>query len=227
MNSCANIPVVCHSGACKFVQSQVSDPGGRAGGTCRCAPHPPPQVLSILRTLASCKSPQNKRHRLGFVDEVVNRNFLTKMSRKSNSSLAAIFASYPSCDPCSISPCENEVFGGSTNTKFNEFLCKYSCRLSFRSLKMHSVPSQQPGRKSWRYVQMRTSSAIAGVSPEDTDLSNLDKTSVITSALSMNWYIVISFVSLILSLYKKTKEWHNTTAKKDTNTEHDWRGRQD
>jgi len=126
----------------------IQRPGGSAGGTCRCAPHPPPQVLSILGTLAIQIS-TNKRRRLGFVDELVNRNFLctahsvagnakyvtsakyvrfvtqsfTKMSRKSNSSLASIFASYPHCDACSISPCGNEVFGGSTNTKFNEFLC--------------------------------------------------------------------------------------------------------
>ena len=75
MNSCANIPVVSHSDACKFVQSQFSDPGGRAGGTCRCAPHPPPQVLSILRTLAIHIS-TNKRRRLGFVDELISRIFL-------------------------------------------------------------------------------------------------------------------------------------------------------
>ena len=68
---------------------------------------------------------------------------------------------------------------------------------------MRSIPSQRPGRKSWRYVQMRTSSTIAGaVYPEDTDLSNLHKTSVLASALSMNWYYVISFVSLFLSLNK-------------------------
>jgi len=153
MNSCANIPVVCHSDACKFVESQFSDPGGSAAGTCRCAPHPPPQVLSILRTL-DIQISTNKRRRLGFVDELVNRNFLcnahtvtsnakyvtsgksvrfvtqsfTKMSRKSNSSLASTFASYPHCDPCSISPCGNEVFGGSTNTKLNEFLCN-SCAI--------------------------------------------------------------------------------------------------
>jgi len=73
MNSCANIPVVCHSDGRKFVQSQFSDAGGRAGGTCRWAPHPPPQVLSILRTLPIQIS-TNKRRRLGFVDERVNRN---------------------------------------------------------------------------------------------------------------------------------------------------------
>ena len=99
-------------------------------------------MLSILRTLAIQIS-TNKRRRLGFVDELVNRNFIgiahsvtsnakcvtsgksirfvtqsfTKMSRKS-----------PHCDSCSISPCGNEVFGGSTNTKFNEFLCN-SCAI--------------------------------------------------------------------------------------------------
>ena len=171
-------------------------------------------MLSILGTLAIQIS-TNKRRRLGFVDELVNRNShciahsvagiakyvtadkyvkfvtqsFTKMSRKSNSSLAAIFASYPHCDPCNISSCGNEVFGGSTNTKFNEFLCKYSCRLSFKCLQVRSIPIQRPGRKSWRYVQMRTSSTTAGaVNPGDTGHTNLHKTSVVASALSMNCY---------------------------------------
>jgi len=138
MNSNANIPVVCHSDACKFVQSQFSDLE---------------KSWRYVQTLAIQIS-TNKRRRLGFVDELVNRNFLctahsvagnakyvtsakyvrfvtqsfTKMSRKSNSSLASIFASYPHCDACSISPCGNEVFGGSTNTKLNEFLCN-SCAI--------------------------------------------------------------------------------------------------
>jgi len=66
------------------------------------------------------------------------------------------------------------VFGGSSNTKFHECLCKYSCRLSFSATREEELAV----RADAHLMQMRTSSTTAGaVYLEDTGFANLHKTS--------------------------------------------------